>query len=87
MPNGTASLHLPIRIGRMKPSTRYSQIADANAHGTCVPMPSTRARRYMRTHQSKMDVVRKKPAISHQPPSFSGGMVRPYSGFGGSSAR
>ena len=37
-------------------------------------MPSARARRYMRTHQSRIDVVRKKPAISHQPPSFSGGM-------------
>ena len=34
-----------------------------------------------------IDVVRKKPAISHQPPSFSGGMIlRPYPGGGGSSA-
>jgi hypothetical protein len=32
-------------------------------------------------------VVRKKPAISHQPPSFSGGKMRsPCSGNGGSSA-
>jgi hypothetical protein len=40
----------------------------------------------MRTHHSRIDVVRKKPAISHQPPSFSGGRLRPYSGGGGSSA-
>ena len=32
-------------------------------------------------------MVRKKPAISHQPPSLSGGMIcRPYCGGGGSSA-
>ena len=30
-------------------------------------------------------MVRKKPAISHQPPSLSGGKLMPYSGFGGSS--
>ena len=30
-------------------------------------------------------MVRKKPAISHHPPSFSGGKLMPYSGFGGSS--
>ena len=46
-----------------------------------------RARRYMRTHQSRIDMVRQKPAISHQPPSFSGGNDRPYFGDGGSSAR
>jgi hypothetical protein len=39
----------------------------------------------MRAHQSMMDIVRKKPAISHQPPSFSGGMLRPYLAGGGSS--
>jgi len=61
-------------------------MAAANAHGMCVPMPSARARRYMRSHQSSIDAVRKKPAISHQPPSFSGGIDNPYSGAGGSSA-
>ena len=31
-------------------------------------------------------MVRKKPAISHQPPSLSGGKLRPLEGAGGSSA-
>ena len=30
-------------------------------------------------------MVRKKPAINHQPPSCKGGKLMPYSGFGGSS--
>ena len=77
MPNGTASPQLPISNGRMKPSTRYSQIAAANAQATCVPMPRARARVYMRAHQSSNDTVRKKPAIIHQPPSFSGGRLSP----------
>jgi hypothetical protein len=29
----------------MKPSDRYRKIADANAHGRCVPIPSARTRR------------------------------------------
>ena len=70
----------------MNPRTRYSQIAAANAHATCVPMPSARARRYMRIHHRMIAVVRKKPAISHQPPSLSGGIFSPYFGAGGSSA-
>ena len=86
IPNGTASPQLPISSGRMKPSTRYSQIAEANAQATWVPMPSARARRYMRAHHSRIDVVRKKPAISHQPPSFSGGKMQAVFGAGGSSA-
>ena len=45
MPKGTASLQLPIRSGRMKPSTTISQIAAAKAQATCVPMPSALARR------------------------------------------
>ena len=69
----------------MKPSTRNSQIAAAKAQATCVPMPSARARVYMRTHHSRIDTVRKPPAISHQPPSFSGGSDSPYCGAGGSS--
>ena len=81
-----AGLQLPIISGRMKPSTKYSQIADANAQATCVPSPSARARRYIRTHQRITDVVRKNPAISHQPPLLRGGMCSPYSGAGGSSA-
>ena len=71
----------------MKPSTSISQIAAAKAQGTCVPMPSARARVYMRPHQSSTEVVMKKPAISHQPPSLSGGKrCRPLPGGGGSSA-
>ena len=77
MPNGTASLQLPIRIGRMKPSTRYSQMAAANAQATWVPMPSALARMYTRVHHSRIDAVRKNPAISHQPPCASGGKCRP----------
>ena len=86
MPNGTASAKLPISTGRMKPSTSISQIAAANAQATCVPMPSALARRYMRTHQSSTDIVMKKPAMRHQPPSFKGGIERPYLAGGGSSA-
>ncbi len=33
-----------------------------------------------------IEVVRKNPAISHQPPSFRGGIESPYLGGGGSSA-
>ncbi len=86
MPNGTASEKLPINTGRIKPSTSISQIAAANAHATCVPIFSARARRYMRTHHSSTDAVMKKPAMRHQPPSFSGGIDRPYFAGGGSSA-
>ena len=39
----------------------------------------------MRIHHSRIDTVRKKPAISHQPPWFSGGSDSPYCGRGGSS--
>ena len=44
MPKGTASLQLPMSAGRMKPSTRYSQMAEAKDHATCVPRPRDRAR-------------------------------------------
>jgi hypothetical protein len=45
------------------------------------------ARRYILVHHSRIDEVRKNPAISHQPPWSSGGrIVRPYAGGGGSSA-
>ena len=44
MPNGTASLQVPIRSGRMKPEHQISQIAEAKAQATCVPRPSARAR-------------------------------------------
>src|SRR3954462_6619605 len=84
MPNGGASHQQPIMIGRIKPSDRYRKIADANAQAVCVPRPSARARRYIRTHHSRIEAVRKKAAIPHQPPSFSGGMLRPYAGAGGS---
>ncbi len=41
----------------------------------------------MRAHHSRIEEVRKNPAISHQPPSYSGGMMlRPTDGGGGSSA-
>ena len=40
----------------------------------------------MRAHHNSSEMVRKKPAISHQPPWFSGGKLRPYCGGGGSSA-
>ncbi len=51
-------------------------------------MPSAIARRYIRTHHSRIAAVRKNPAISHQPPSFSGGkMDRPCLAEGGSSDR
>src|SRR3569832_763895 len=74
-----------MRMGRIYPNTRNSQIAEAKAHATCVPILSSRARLYIRTHHRRMDVVRKKPAISHQPPSFKGGkMVRPHLASGGS---
>ena len=63
-------------------------MAAAKHHGIWVPMPMARARAYMRPHQSRMEAVRKNPAISHQPPSASGGnMLSPYLGGGGSSAR
>ena len=68
VPDGTASPQLPISSGRMKPSTRYSQIAAANAHATCVPIPRALARRNVRSHHSRIEVVRKNPAMSHQPP-------------------
>jgi hypothetical protein len=86
MPNGTASPQLPIRIGRMNPSTRYSQIAEAKPHATCVPIPSALARRKVRHHQSRIDALRKNPAISHHPPWFRAGMDSPPEGGGGSSA-
>jgi hypothetical protein len=40
----------------------------------------------VRASHRKIEAVRKKPAISHQPPSFSGGMLSPYFGAGGSRA-
>jgi hypothetical protein len=40
----------------------------------------------MRTHQRRMEVVRKNPAISHHPPCSMGGKRSPISGGGGSSA-
>ena len=40
----------------------------------------------MRSHHSSSEVVRKNPAISHQPPSCSFGKCRPLPGAGGSSA-
>ena len=40
----------------------------------------------MRTHHRMIDSVRKKPAISHHPPSASGGIFSPLAGDGGSSA-
>ena len=87
MPNGTASAQLPISIGRMKPSTSISQIALANAQGTCVPSPSALARRNVRNHHSSTEVDIEKPAICHQPPFASGtNSWKPYSGPGGSSA-
>ena len=52
-----------------------------------MPMPSALARVYIRVHHRKIAAVRKKPAISHQPPSFRGGSDRPYFGAGGSSER
>ena len=70
----------------MMPSTSISQIADENAQATCVPMPNARARRYMRSHHSNTELVRKKPAMSHQPPSCSGGKCSPLAGDGGSRA-
>ncbi len=70
----------------MMPSTSMSQIAAAKAQATCVPMPSARARRYMRNHHKSTELVRKKPAMSHQPPSCKRGKCRPFDGAGGSSA-
>jgi len=61
-------------------------MAGGNAQAVGVPSPSALARRYMRTHHSRIDAVRKKPAISHQPPSCSGGRRSPYFAAGGSSA-
>jgi hypothetical protein len=49
-------------------------------------MPSWRARRYMRAHHSSSEMVRNRPAISHQPPWLSGGSASPNCGGGGSSA-
>src|SRR4051794_25072943 len=86
MTNGTASHQQPRRIGRMKTNERSRKNADANAEAVCVPRPSARARRYIRTHQSRIDAVRKNAAIPHQPPSFSGGRLKPYAGAGGSRA-
>ena len=45
--------------------------------GFYMTSPSARARVYMRTHHNNNEAVRKKPAINHQPPSLSGGMLRP----------
>jgi len=84
MPYGTASLQLPMRTGRKRPSTNISQMAAAKAQAMCVPMPSSRARVYMRAHQSITEASRKKPAMMNQPPSLIGGMDRPYTGLGGS---
>jgi hypothetical protein len=39
----------------------------------------------VRAHHSSIETVRKPPAISHQPPSLSGGSDRPYCAGGGSS--
>ena len=86
MPKGTASPQLPISTGRMKPSTRNSQIAAAKAHAVCVPIPSWRARVYIRAHHRRIETVSNPPTISHQPPWLSGGIsVRPSCGGGGSS--
>jgi hypothetical protein len=61
-------------------------MADAKHQAICVPMPIARARRYIRTHQRITEAVRKKPAISHQPPSCNGGKISsPYLAGGGSS--
>ena len=84
MPNGTPSLKLPIRTGRNRPRTSINQIAAAKAQATCVPMPSERARLYMRAHHSSTEIVRNRPVICHQPPSFIGAIDRPYPGAGGS---
>jgi hypothetical protein len=65
----------------MKPSTRYSQIAAAKAHGDVRAHAERAARRYVRSHQSRIDTVRKKPAIV--PPATlvaAAARRRPYSG-------
>ena len=71
IPNGTASAQLPIMMGRIKPRTRYSQIADANAHATvCVPSPKgDRPAVHPQPPEQRLTHVKKKPAINHQPPS------------------
>ena len=61
-------------------------MAEANAQGRCVPMFNAVARRYTRSHQSRMLTVKKKPAIRYQPPCCSGGTCNPYWGGGGSRA-
>ena len=86
MPKGTDSPKLPMSTGRMMPSDSISQMAAANAHATWVPMPSARARRYMRSHHNSTELVRNRPASSHQPPFCRFGMCRPLAGDGGSSA-
>ena len=63
-------------------------MAEAKAQATCVPMPSATARLYIRTHHSRIEAVRKKPASSHQPPSCNGGKIlRPCLAEGGLRAR
>ncbi len=49
-------------------------------------MPKALARRYMRSHHSRIDVVRNRPAMFHQPPSLNGARRKPYLGLGGSNA-
>ena len=51
-----------------------------------MPRPNALARRYMRAHQKNSEAVRNKPVSNHQPPSFIGGKLRPYTGAGGSRA-
>ena len=51
-----------------------------------MPRPNALARRYMRAHQKNSEAVRNKPVSNHQPPSFMGGKLRPYTGAGGSKA-
>ena len=71
----------------MKPSTRYSQIADAKAHGH-VRAQAQRARAPVDPHPPQQDRRRQEEA-GHQPPAA---LVErrddadPYSGGGGSSA-
>ena len=75
MPNGTASAKLPISSGRMKPEHQHQPDRRRRrpTRRAC-PCRAPCARRYIRTHQSSTEQVRKKPAMRHQPPSLSGGI-------------
>ena len=67
MPKGTASLQLPISTGRMKPSTRNSQIADGEGPGH-VRAHAQRPRPAVHAHPPQQDRDGQEEA-GHQPPA------------------